>query len=169
MAHLEAESGRPGPIVLGTDFGSVSAAAETVAIDAARENGVPLVVVNAIDAGRLRLPGGRFLQRVDQVRSARQTLADALVDRARLRGVDARVLIWDGAPASCILEAALAEGASRIIIGSHGRGRLGRAIAGSVSEDVRATAACPVDVVPPAALNRPPDRRATQERLGERA
>jgi nucleotide-binding universal stress UspA family protein len=138
-----------GPVVLGTDFGPVSATAEAVAIETARESGLPLVVVNAIDPGRLRRPGGRFLQRVDQVRASRQRLADGLVERARARGVDARVLIWDGPPAACITEAAAAESAASIIIGSHGRGRLGRAIAGSVSEAVRAAAACPVHVVHP--------------------
>jgi nucleotide-binding universal stress UspA family protein len=148
-----------GPIVLGTDFGPVSAGAEAVAIDVARAAGLPLVIVNAIDAGRLRLAGGRLLQRVDQVRGSRQVLADALVERARARGVDARVLIWDGSPAGCVTEAAAAESASRIVIGSHGRGRLGRAIVGSVSEEVRAAAWCPVHVVlPDGAINPLPSR-----------
>ncbi|HKG19602.1 MAG TPA: universal stress protein, partial [Candidatus Limnocylindrales bacterium] len=126
-----------------------------VAIDVASEAKLPLIIVNAIDPGRLRLPGGRFLQRVDQVRGARQVLADALVEQARARGVDARVLIWDGSPAACVTEAAAAESASRIVIGSHGRGRFGRAIAGSVSEDIRAVAACPVQVVLPGRTTEP--------------
>jgi nucleotide-binding universal stress UspA family protein len=149
---IAAPSGSPlpsGPVVLGTDFGPVSARAEGVAIELARESGLPLVIVNAIDPGRLRLPGGRFLQRVDQVRAVRQRLADALLERARSRGVEALVLIWDGQPAVCITDAAAAESASTIVIGSHGRGRLGRAIAGSVSEAVRAAAPCPVHVVQP--------------------
>ena len=58
-----------GPIVLGTEFGPVSTAAERVAIEQARRAGVPLLIVHGIDPGRLRLPGGRFLQRVDQARA----------------------------------------------------------------------------------------------------
>jgi nucleotide-binding universal stress UspA family protein len=127
-----------GPILLGTDFGPVSAAAERAAIGQA---------VHAIDTRRLRLPGGRFLMRVDQAREARQRDAAALVERARALGVEATVLIWDGDPASCIIDAAQAEGAAQIVLGSHGRGRIGRAIAGSVSAAVRAQAGCPVAVV----------------------
>jgi nucleotide-binding universal stress UspA family protein len=136
-----------GPILLGTDFGPVSAAAERAAIGQAGEAGVPLLAVHAIDTRRLRLPGGRFRMRVDQAREARQRDAAALVERARALGVEATVLIWDGDPASCIIDAAQAEGAAQIVLGSHGRGRIGRAIAGSVSAAVREQAACPVAVV----------------------
>ena len=136
-----------GPIVFATKFGADSTAAERVAIRIASAAGVPLVVVHAIDPGRLRLPGGRFLLRVDQARSAREADGQAIIERVRDAGVRAHLLIWDGDPATCVLEAALAEGASRIVVGSHGRGRLGRAIAGSVSAAIAADAPCPVDIV----------------------
>ncbi len=136
-----------GPIVLGTEFGPVSSAAERVAIRLASSAGVPLLVVHGIDPGRLRLPGGRFLQRVDQARAARQADASALIERIRAAGVQPQLLIWDGDPATCILEASRAEGASRIVVGSHGRGRLGRAIIGSVSATIASQADCPVDIV----------------------
>ncbi len=136
-----------GPIVFGTEFGVVSTAAERVAIRAAYATGVALVVVHAIDPRRLRLPGGRFLLRVDQARSAREADGQAIIERVRAAGVQAHLLIWDGDPANCVLEAARAEGASRIVVGSHGRGRLGRAIAGSVSAAIAADAVCPVDIV----------------------
>ena len=54
----------PGPIVLGTDFGPVSAAAERAAIRVAAQRGADLVIVHAIDTGTLRLPGGRWRERV---------------------------------------------------------------------------------------------------------
>jgi nucleotide-binding universal stress UspA family protein len=136
-----------GPVVLGTEFGSVSAAAEDVAIGLAVRAGVPLLIVHGIDPGRLRLPGGRYLERVDQARSARQADAMPMMERVRRAGAVPQLLIWDGEPATCIVEAARAEGASRIVVGSHGRGRLGRAIAGSVSASVAAQADCPVDIV----------------------
>ena len=136
-----------GPIVLGTEFGAVSAAAERVAIRLARRDGVPLVIVHAIDPGRLRGAGGLFRQRMDQARASREMAARALVARVRSAGVEPQLLIWDGDPATCVLEAARAEGASRIVIGSHGRGRIGRAIAGSVSAAVIERASCPVDIV----------------------
>jgi nucleotide-binding universal stress UspA family protein len=136
-----------GPIVLGTDFGAVSAAAEDAAIRAAASEGTDLVIVHAIDPGRLRLPGGQWRERMDQARESRERHAAALVQRARAAGVQARFLIWTGDPATCVVAAATAEGASRIVVGSHGRGRIGRAIAGSVSTDVLGRAACRVEVV----------------------
>jgi nucleotide-binding universal stress UspA family protein len=137
----------PGPIVLGTDFGPVSAAAERAAIRAAAERGADLVIVHAIDARTLRLPGGRWRERVDQARAGREREAAFAVARARAGGVAARVLIWNGDPATCVVEAAKAEGADRIVVGSHGRGRIGRLIAGSVSASVVGQAACPVEIV----------------------
>jgi nucleotide-binding universal stress UspA family protein len=136
-----------GPVVLGTDFGAVSTAAERAAIRIAASHGVDLLVVHAIDPGRLRLSGGRWRERLDQARAARERDAAALVERARADGVRARVLIWNGDPATCVVDAAVAEGASRIVVGSHARGRIGRAIAGSVSAEVRGRATCPVEVV----------------------
>ena len=137
----------PGPIVLGTDFGPVSAAAERAAIRVAAQRGADLVIVHAIDSGTLRLPGGRWRERVDQARAGRERDAAFAVARARAEGVAARVLIWNGDPATCLVEAAKAEGADRIVVGSHGRGRIGRLIAGSVSASVVDQVACPVDVV----------------------
>jgi nucleotide-binding universal stress UspA family protein len=147
MINQSSASELLGPILFATDFGSASVAAERVAIRAAAGYGVTLVVVHAIDPGRLRLPGGHFRQRVDQVRSAREPDAQAVCQRARYSGVRAHLLIWDGDPAACVLEAARAEGASRIVVGSHGRGWVGRVIAGSVSAAIAADATCPVDIV----------------------
>jgi nucleotide-binding universal stress UspA family protein len=136
-----------GPIVLATEFGAVSSAAERVAIRLAFEAGVPLVIVHAIDPGRLRLPGGRFLQRIDQARAARDRHTQTIVRRVAANGVRPQVLVWVGDPATCVLEAARAEGASRIVVGSHGRGRLGRALIGSVSASIAEQADCPVHIV----------------------
>jgi nucleotide-binding universal stress UspA family protein len=136
-----------GPILLGTEFGPVSSAAERVAIDLAARARVPLLIVHAIDPGHLRLPGGRFAQRVDQARAAREADAASLMDRVRSAGVLPQLLIWNGDPATCVLEAARAEGASRIVLGSHGRGLIGRVFVGSVSAMVADLAECPVDIV----------------------
>jgi nucleotide-binding universal stress UspA family protein len=136
-----------GPIVLATEFGAVSSAAERVAIRLAFEAGVSLVIVHAIDPGRLRLPGGRFLRRIDQARAARDRDTRAIVGRVVASGVRPQVLVWEGDPATCVIEAARAEGASRIVVGSHGRGRLGRTLIGSVSASIVEGADRPVDIV----------------------
>lgn len=151
----------PRPIVLGTDFGPASEAAERAAIAWAAKANVDLVVVHAIDSRRLRLPGGLWRARVDQVRAGRERKAGELVAVARAAGVSARILIWSGEPASCVVEAAAAEGAERIFVGSHRRGRIGQAINGTISQAIVAQAGCPVEVV---AVDRPASDRPGSER-----
>ena len=102
-----------------------------------------------IDPGSLLLPGGRFRVRVDQVRERREQLAQELVERGRQTGVSVSFLIWTGDPGDMIVEAAEAEHADMILVGSHGRGAVGRLFLGSVSEHVVRNAPCPVLVVRP--------------------
>jgi nucleotide-binding universal stress UspA family protein len=56
-------------------------------------------------------------------------------------------LIWEGDPGESIVEAARAEHADLIVVGSHGRGGVGRFLIGSVSDHVVRHAPCPVMVV----------------------
>jgi len=92
-----------------------------------------LLVVNVIDPGGLRLPGGRLGPRLDQVRAEREAAVSRIVARARDVGLTARFLVWQGEPGPSLLEAAEAEGADLIVVGSHRRNRLGRLLLGSVS------------------------------------
>lgn len=123
-------------VLLATDLGEVSAPAEQAAIDLARRSGAALLILNVIDPARLRLPGGLFLARMDQVRSGREAAAGALLARARSAGVPAHVLIWEGEPGESILEVAAAEEVDAVVLGSHGRGRVARIVLGSVSARV---------------------------------
>jgi nucleotide-binding universal stress UspA family protein len=134
-------------IVLGTDLGDASIAAERTAFDLAQRLGSELLVINVIDPGGLRLPGGRFQTRIGQVREEREAAVAHIVARARARGIAARFLVWQGEPGAGLLEAALAEGAALLVVGSHRRGRLGRLILGSVSAYVVDHATVPVLVV----------------------
>jgi nucleotide-binding universal stress UspA family protein len=139
--------GRPPRLLLATDLSPTSARATDEAFDAARRLGAELLVVSVIDATSLRLPGGRFHARVDQVRERRQAAAQELVERGRREGVRVTFLVWEGEPAESILEVAHAEEADLIVLGSHGRGPIGRLILGSVSRYVVQHAAVPVVVV----------------------
>jgi len=106
-------------------------------------------VVSVIDPGALQLPGGRFRARVDQVRERREQQAQVLVERGRAEGVDVSFLVWTGDPGDMIVEAAEAERVDMVLVGSHGRGAVGRFFLGSVSEHVVRHAPCPVLVVRP--------------------
>jgi nucleotide-binding universal stress UspA family protein len=142
------DHGRTPQIVLASDLSSASAHAADRAIDLAIERGAHLIVLSVVDPIGLRLPGGRFLRRIDQERTRVERGAQALVLRARAAGVRATFLVWEGEPAETILSAAEAEGADLIVLGTHERGRLGRLVSGSVSARVAAAARCEVLVVP---------------------
>jgi nucleotide-binding universal stress UspA family protein len=135
-------------ILLATDLSPTSGPATDEAFEVARRLGAHLLVVSVIDLSAPRLPGGRFAPRVDQVRDRRQASAQELVQRGRREGVPATFLVWEGDPGDSILEAARAEDADMVILGSHGRGPIGRLILGSVSQHVVRHARIPVVVVP---------------------
>jgi nucleotide-binding universal stress UspA family protein len=135
-------------LMLATDLSSASDLAADEAIRMAVENNAELVVFCVIDPGRLRLPGGVFLRRIDQERSRIDAGVQKLVRRARAAGARATYLVWEGDPAELILAAADAEEIDAIVLGSHGRGLLGRLVLGSVSTCVSEQARCQVMVVP---------------------
>jgi nucleotide-binding universal stress UspA family protein len=134
-------------IVLATDLGSASAAATDEAFRLAAALDARLLAVTVIDLRALQLPGGRYRSRVDQERARLETAASALVLRGRRDRVPTSFLIWEGDPAESIVEAARSERADVIVVGSHGRGAIGRALIGSVSDQVVRHAPCPVLVV----------------------
>ena len=134
-------------LMLATDLSSASERAADEAIRVAVESGAELVVLSVVDPGRLRLPGGLFLRRVDQERARIEADVQKVVGRARQAGARATFLVWEGDPAEAILAAAEAEQIDAIVLGSHGRGLLGRLILGSTSGAVSEQATCQVLVV----------------------
>jgi nucleotide-binding universal stress UspA family protein len=142
-------------LLLATDLSEASADATDQAFELAARLGASLLVVSVIDPGSLRRTGtlaaGRLggPMRIDQVRERREHVAQVLVERGRRSGVDVSFLVWDGDPGDTIVEAAEAERADMVLVGSHGRGAVGRFFLGSVSEHVVRHATCPVLVVRP--------------------
>ena len=136
-------------LLLATDLSDASASATEEAFDLAGRLGARLLVVSVIDPGSLKLAGGRFRARIDQVRERRERLAQVLVERGREEGLAVSFLVWTGDPGDMIVEAAEAEHADMVLVGSHGRGPVGRLLLGSVSEHVVRNAPCPVLVVRP--------------------
>jgi nucleotide-binding universal stress UspA family protein len=123
-------------ILLATDLSSASAPATEEAIAIARREQAHLIVLSVVDPRLLRLPGGRFLRRIDQERADVESRVQALVARARTDGVRTTFLVWEGDPSEVILEASEAENVDLVVMGSHGRGRIGRLLLGSTSERV---------------------------------
>jgi len=126
----------PRRVLVATDTSAASTSAERGGVELAAQAGASLIFVSVIDPSRLRLPGGLFHTRVDQVRSQRESALIGIVATARQRGIAAQYLIWEGDPGASLIEAAEAEGADVIIVGSHDRGPIGRLLLGSVSSYV---------------------------------
>jgi len=134
-------------ILLAVDQTRSWLAASDEAIRLAREERADLIVLSVVEPRNISLPGGR-IWRVDQERDRLTAGAQGIVRQARQAGVQATFLVWEGDPAESIVEAAVAEGADMIVLGSRPRTNLRRLILGSVSSEVARRATCEVVVVP---------------------
>ena len=137
-------------VLLGTDLSRTSELATDRAFDLAQRHGADLLVVSVIDPDDLGKHAGRAGGRWDEVRDRRHTAAQELVGRGRTMGINVSFLVWTGDPGESIVSAAEAEGADLVVVGTHGRGTIGRLLLGSVSDHVVRNAPCPVLVVRPA-------------------
>jgi len=137
----------PRRVLVATDVSPTSSAAERAGIELAALAKASLIVVSVIDPSGLRLPGGHFHLRVDQVRAQRERALSQTIQDARRRGVAAHFLIWEGDAGDGVIEAAEAEGADLIVVGTRALGAIGRLLLGSVSSHVVAHARCPVLVL----------------------
>jgi nucleotide-binding universal stress UspA family protein len=132
-------------ILLATDLSTASDGATTQALGLACDLGADLVILSVIE------PPGRdssaVSRRVDQVRSLREIVAQEIVRRGRSQGVTVEFLVWQGDPGEVVVEAAASERVDLVVVGSHGRGSVGRLLIGSVSDHIVRNAPCPVLVV----------------------
>jgi nucleotide-binding universal stress UspA family protein len=146
--HVEHGPGEIRRVLLATELSPVSDRAVDHAIKLATAHAAELIVLTVVDPRLLRLPGGRFLRRIDQERARVEAGAQAIVERAKAAGARAAYLVWEGEPAEAILSASEAESADIVVLGSHRRGRIGRIVMGSVSNRVAEQAHCQVAIIP---------------------
>src|SRR5438046_872924 len=92
--------GRIRTVLLATDLSSASDAATLQAIDLTASLGARLLIVNVIDAADRAGPApsvhANATPRIDQTRAERQRPLLAIVDEARMQGVEAAFLLWIG-------------------------------------------------------------------------
>ena len=120
-----------------------------VAARLARQDGAALTIVSVHRAVSPVLGEPNYSDIVlPRLGEAKQTLERAR-QVVRAEGVEKPELqTIEGAPADAIIEVANGGGYDLIVTGTHRRGRLGRALLGSVSNAVAARAGRPVLVVP---------------------
>ncbi|PWK81189.1 nucleotide-binding universal stress UspA family protein [Lentzea atacamensis] len=133
-----------GRVVVGIDGSDTSADAIAFAFAFASRHGRELLAIHAWnDVGWAELPEQDWDHiRVDLAKLLEDQLAD---HRARYPEVHVAQEVAFDAPARALLQAA--DGAALVVVGSHGRGAVKRAILGSVSHAVLHHAPCPVAVV----------------------
>jgi nucleotide-binding universal stress UspA family protein len=132
-------------ILLATDLSPASGGATDEALELARSLRADLLVVSVIDSATPLSSGP--VERMDQRRAAREFAAQAIVVQGRRIGVSVSFLVWQGEPGPAIVEAAQAEAADLVIVGTRGRNRVERFVLGSVSDHVVRHAHCPVLIV----------------------
>jgi nucleotide-binding universal stress UspA family protein len=136
-------------ILVPTDFGSPSAAALDYALGLASAVRASVSVFHAYEIPVVGTPDGTFVSTSDMVlriESAAQQALEATV-QAHVSDVHLGLLLRQGRPWEAIHDAAREIGADLIVMGTHGRRGLVRALLGSVTEKVMRTSLVPVVVV----------------------
>ncbi len=143
------------PIMCGLDESAEALAAARVAAALARCVDAPLVLVHAIPAvytsdGWMVLgafPPDALVDGQERERRNGDVLVRRVIGRLHLDD-ETQTLLPVGDAATALLGAAAATGAAAVVVGARGHGRVHRAVLGSVSGRLAASAPCPVVVVP---------------------
>jgi nucleotide-binding universal stress UspA family protein len=142
-------------ILLPTDFSEIATAALDVAVELARRFSVPIVLMHAYDIPVYSYPATPYVPTAEMTASLEEASAQGLSQLRRSyesSGVDFSTMTRTGIAWEQILLAAKEVDAGLIIMGTHGRRGLPRAILGSVAEKVVRLSPIPVltihDVVP---------------------
>ena len=134
-----------GKVLVAVDFSPITPLVVSWATSLARDRGSSLVLLHVQEpvadpaAGELSFP-----LPFEESPELRQAL-DSLAPHDPMVRVERRLL--QGMAPECILETASQEHVELIVLGSHGRGWIGRLLMGSVVQSVLRCASCPVLVV----------------------
>jgi nucleotide-binding universal stress UspA family protein len=137
----------PKVILVPTDFGEPSSAALDYAFELAKELGSEIVLMHAFEIPIVGFPDGAIVATAEltsRILEGAQAGLDKQVEQRRDSGVTLRSVIKQGDPYHMVNETAEEVGAGLIVMGTHGRKGLSRALIGSVAEKVVRTAHVPV-------------------------
>ena len=138
-------------ILVPTDFSAGAERAWVVARQLASRLGAELILIHVLVETPLFSEGPFTMKQARHVfDAARAWAVKALGEwtaNAATAGLSARWVVRSGTPYEEIVGAATQERADLIVIGTHGRGGLDRALLGSVADRVVRLAPCPVVTV----------------------
>jgi nucleotide-binding universal stress UspA family protein len=135
-------------ILVPVDFLPHSAEAVRRAMDLAVQHGAEVILLYAYQSGEYPVSPGDVVYDAEQLQHM-TTKVRARLDAVRRdadplgrRNINTRIA--QGSPARAILDTATQEAVDLIVMGTHGRTGVGRAVLGSVAEQIVRRAPCPV-------------------------
>jgi nucleotide-binding universal stress UspA family protein len=134
-------------ILVPTDFSEPAASALAYAVDLAEGLGAKVVLLHAFELPIVGFPDGVVVATADVASRIVNAAQKALDDAARTfakRKVEITSLLKQGDPREVVLATANDVRAELIIVGTHGRRGIARALIGSVTESIVRTAPVPV-------------------------
>jgi nucleotide-binding universal stress UspA family protein len=140
----------PGTILAATDLGPASRVSVDWAAKLAIALGAKIVIAHAFDLPVVGLPDASIIvgaSAASRMLDAAQAALDREVERVRSDAPSAEGILKQGDPREAIPALATEIGAGLIVVGSHGRRGVVRAMVGSVAEGILRTSSVPVAVV----------------------
>jgi nucleotide-binding universal stress UspA family protein len=137
----------PKTILVPHDLGAGSDHALTYAVDLAKALGAELVVMHAYEIPVIGFPDGALVatpELASRVLEGANVGLKKAIEPLASAGVAIRSVVKQGPTWQTIIETATELGAGMIVMGTHGRHGLPRALLGSVAEKVVRSAHCPV-------------------------
>jgi nucleotide-binding universal stress UspA family protein len=134
-------------ILVPIDFDETSDRAFDQAVSFARSLDANITVLHIYGLPIYNYPDGSYIPSPDVAESIKKGAheqLDAFIAKKRSGGVSLSSLVREGRTAEEICRAATEIGADLIVMGTHGRGLLGRTVLGSVAEAVLRQASVPV-------------------------
>ncbi|HVJ92783.1 MAG TPA: universal stress protein [Labilithrix sp.] len=135
-------------ILVPTDFSEPAENAVSYAVNLAEQLGAKVVLLHAFELPVLGFPDNVVAPPADvssrMVDAAQKALDEAAAKVRRRSKVELSPLLWQGDPREVILTIAENAGANLIVMGTHGRTGIARALIGSVAENVVRESTIPV-------------------------
>jgi nucleotide-binding universal stress UspA family protein len=137
-------------ILVATDFTETSDRALEFAVELARKFAASITVVHAYQIPAMGFADAGYIAGAEvaaQLSTAGQNRLDAVIDANKTSGVPMQAVLREGVAWEEVNAMAKEVDANLIVIGTHGRRGLARALLGSVAENVIRTSTTPVLVI----------------------